>query len=92
MVVRTIVLFFPWDLNLLHVFSLELALPFFKASLYVAVQVRSSDTSTAESGSEVEEMASPKSSRSYLQSRLTPVSEEVRVLQLITLCQLIVMR
>ncbi|KAF3446353.1 hypothetical protein FNV43_RR11532 [Rhamnella rubrinervis] len=41
--------------------------------------VRSSDTSTAESGSEVEEMASPKSSRSYVQSRLTPVCEEARM-------------
>lgn len=43
------------------------------------IQVRSSDTSTAESGSEVEEMASPKSSRSFLQPRLTPVCEEVSV-------------
>ncbi|XP_015866084.1 phosphatidylinositol/phosphatidylcholine transfer protein SFH8-like isoform X1 [Ziziphus jujuba] len=40
--------------------------------------VRSSDTSTAESGSEVEEMASPKSSLSYLRPRLTPVCEETR--------------
>lgn len=43
------------------------------------IQIRSSDTSTAESGSEVEEMASPKATRSYLQPKLTPVSEEVSV-------------
>ncbi|KAL6207464.1 hypothetical protein ACLB2K_018422 [Fragaria x ananassa] len=40
--------------------------------------IRSSDTSTAESGSEVEEMASPKTTRSYLQPKLTPVCEEAR--------------
>lgn len=40
--------------------------------------VRSSDTSTAESGSEVEEMASPKVNKSYVQPRLTPVCEEAR--------------
>ncbi|XP_062022752.1 phosphatidylinositol/phosphatidylcholine transfer protein SFH8-like [Rosa rugosa] len=40
--------------------------------------IRSSDTSTAESGSEVEEMASPKATRSYLQPKLTPVCEEAR--------------
>ncbi|XP_050366521.1 phosphatidylinositol/phosphatidylcholine transfer protein SFH8-like [Argentina anserina] len=42
------------------------------------VNMRSSDTSTAESGSEVEEMASPKATRSYLQPKLTPVCEEAR--------------
>ncbi|XP_004291849.1 PREDICTED: phosphatidylinositol/phosphatidylcholine transfer protein SFH8 [Fragaria vesca subsp. vesca] len=40
--------------------------------------IRSSDTSTAESGSEVEEMGSPKTTRSYLQPKLTPVCEEAR--------------
>ncbi|XP_041018937.1 phosphatidylinositol/phosphatidylcholine transfer protein SFH8 isoform X2 [Juglans microcarpa x Juglans regia] len=40
--------------------------------------IRSSDTSTAESGSEVEEIASPKETRSYSQPRLTPVCEEGR--------------
>lgn len=39
--------------------------------------MKSSDTSTAESGSEVEEIASPKVTRSYLLPKLTPVSEEV---------------
>ncbi|KAJ7966786.1 Phosphatidylinositol/phosphatidylcholine transfer protein [Quillaja saponaria] len=39
---------------------------------------KSSDTSTAESGSEVEEIASPKASGSYLNPRLTPVHEEAR--------------
>lgn len=43
------------------------------------VQIRSSDTSTAESGSEVEEMASPKVIKSYVQPKLTPVCEEVSV-------------
>ncbi|KAF5455882.1 hypothetical protein F2P56_025412 [Juglans regia] len=40
--------------------------------------IRSSDTSTAESGSEVEEIASPKETRSYSQPSLTPVCEEAR--------------
>lgn len=37
----------------------------------------SSDTSTAESGSEAEDIASPKALRSYSHLRLTPVREEV---------------
>ncbi|XP_015575097.2 phosphatidylinositol/phosphatidylcholine transfer protein SFH6 isoform X2 [Ricinus communis] len=42
--------------------------------------VKTSDTSTAESGSEVEDVvASPKPTRNYLLPRLTPVSEEARV-------------
>lgn len=41
------------------------------------IQIRSGDTSAAESGSEVEEIASPKPTRSYLHPRLTPVCEEV---------------
>lgn len=53
---------------------------FFSDALFVfLIQIRSSDTSTAESGSEVEEMASPKTTRSYLQPKLTPVCEEVSV-------------
>ncbi|KAG6705015.1 hypothetical protein I3843_07G155700 [Carya illinoinensis] len=40
--------------------------------------IRSSDTSTAESGSEVDEIASPKETRNYSQPRLTPVREEAR--------------
>lgn len=39
--------------------------------------MKGGDTSTAESGSEAEEIASPKSSRSYTHLRLTPVREEV---------------
>ncbi|XP_031403850.1 phosphatidylinositol/phosphatidylcholine transfer protein SFH8-like isoform X1 [Punica granatum] len=42
--------------------------------------MKNSDTSTAESGSEVEEIASPKATRSYLLPKLTPVSEEVRTI------------
>ncbi|GMY28500.1 phosphatidylinositol/phosphatidylcholine transfer protein SFH8-like isoform X2 [Fagus crenata] len=41
-------------------------------------KIRSSDTS-AESGSEVEEITSPKAAWSYLEPRLTPVREEARV-------------
>lgn len=41
------------------------------------IQIRYSDTSTADSGSEVEEITSPKATRIYLQPRLTPVREEV---------------
>jgi hypothetical protein len=42
------------------------------------LQVKGSDTSTAESGSEAEDMASPKV-KSYSHLRLTPVREEVSV-------------
>lgn len=41
--------------------------------------IKGSDTSTAESGSEVEEIASPKPTSSSLVPKLTPVSEEPRV-------------
>ncbi|KAJ0085710.1 hypothetical protein Patl1_09191 [Pistacia atlantica] len=41
--------------------------------------IKGSDTSAAESGSEVEEITSPKPTSSYLVPRLTPVSEEPRV-------------
>ncbi|KAI4336856.1 hypothetical protein L6164_015333 [Bauhinia variegata] len=42
--------------------------------------IRSSDTSTAESGSEVEDIASPKASGNYINPRLTPVHEEARLI------------
>ncbi|KAK8568088.1 hypothetical protein V6N13_106027 [Hibiscus sabdariffa] len=40
---------------------------------------KSSDTSTAESGSEAEDFASPKAMRNYSQLMLTPVHEETKV-------------
>ncbi|XP_047309234.1 phosphatidylinositol/phosphatidylcholine transfer protein SFH6-like isoform X2 [Impatiens glandulifera] len=42
--------------------------------------LRGSDTSTAESGSEAEEMSSPKATRTYTHLRLTPVREEAKVI------------
>ncbi|XP_022769031.1 phosphatidylinositol/phosphatidylcholine transfer protein SFH6-like isoform X3 [Durio zibethinus] len=41
--------------------------------------IKSSDTSAAESGSEMEEIASPKTTRSYLHPILAPVSEEAKM-------------
>ncbi|XP_024027248.1 phosphatidylinositol/phosphatidylcholine transfer protein SFH8 [Morus notabilis] len=41
--------------------------------------VKGSDTSTAESGSEAEDIASPKATKSYSHLRLTPVREEAKV-------------
>ncbi|XP_028773493.1 phosphatidylinositol/phosphatidylcholine transfer protein SFH8 isoform X1 [Neltuma alba] len=43
------------------------------------VQVKGSDTSTCESGSEAEDLASPKAMKSYSHLRLTPVREEAKV-------------
>ncbi|KAI3497305.1 hypothetical protein L1887_39818 [Cichorium endivia] len=42
--------------------------------------LRSSDTSTAESGSEAEDIASPKAIMNYSHLRLTPVREEAKVI------------
>ncbi|OIW03504.1 hypothetical protein TanjilG_31017 [Lupinus angustifolius] len=41
--------------------------------------IKSSDTSTAESGSEVEDITSPKANGNYIIPRLTPVHEETRL-------------
>ncbi|CAL0305916.1 unnamed protein product [Lupinus luteus] len=41
--------------------------------------VKGSDTSTAESGSEAEDISSPKATKSYSHLRLTPVREEAKI-------------
>ena len=48
--------------------------------------MKGSDTSTAESGSEAEEIASPNAMKNYSHLRLTPVREEVSFHLLINLC------
>ncbi|XP_047938381.1 phosphatidylinositol/phosphatidylcholine transfer protein SFH8-like isoform X1 [Salvia hispanica] len=45
-----------------------------------SMQLKGSDTSTAESGSEAEDIASPKATRSYSHLRLTPVREEAKAI------------
>ncbi|MCL7043627.1 hypothetical protein MKW94_010108 [Papaver nudicaule] len=44
--------------------------------------MKGGDTSTAESGSEAEDIISPKSSRNYAHLRLTPVREEAKIAKL----------
>ncbi|KAK8558532.1 hypothetical protein V6N13_098188 [Hibiscus sabdariffa] len=45
----------------------------------LSLHLKGSDTSTADSGSEAEIIASPKAMRNYSQHRLTPVHEETKV-------------
>jgi hypothetical protein len=58
-------------------FLISLRVVTFFAFCHFLKQLRSSDTSTAESGSEAEDITSPKAIKSYSNLRLTPVREEV---------------
>lgn len=66
--------------KLSFIYTIRVQFLFSDASfIMLGTQIRSSDASTAESGSEMEEITSPKPSRSYSQPMLTPVLEEVSV-------------
>lgn len=63
-----------WKLSFMITIRIQISNVVF---IMLLIQIRYSDTSTADSGSEVEEITSPKANRSNLQPRLTPVREEV---------------
>ncbi|KAL5144464.1 Phosphatidylinositol/phosphatidylcholine transfer protein SFH8 [Glycine soja] len=67
----------PWqDPNILKVCYLSCN---FYTDCVIQKQIRGSDTSTGESGSEVEDIASPKACGNCISSMLTPVLEEARM-------------
>lgn len=76
-----------WSLDLFHSLWVRALLFFYNfrfscvfSNQFITIslgQIKSGDTSAAESGSEVEDIASPEPTGSYLVPRLTPVCEEV---------------
>lgn len=65
------------DEAILQLFCILLRIVTFLSSVAILKQLKGSDTSTAESGSEAEDITSPKANRNYSHLRLTPVREEV---------------